>query len=90
MGGGCVRGFKIKMTVKAQSTVEFVFAMIIVLFLGFGLVKVMSWAGLDLAERRIAQDNSLFSGTSPDQQLSTTEFYRPKHMDAMYKGKIGQ
>jgi hypothetical protein len=44
---------------KAQSTIEFTFAMIAIMFLAYGMVMVFRWAGMDLAQRRYAQDTSL-------------------------------
>ena len=44
---------------KAQSTIEFTFAMIVILFLIYGMVQIFRWAGMDLAQRRFAQDNGL-------------------------------
>jgi len=47
------------MNTKAQSTLEFTFAVIAVMFLIYGMVQVFRWAGMDLANRRLAQDNSI-------------------------------
>jgi len=72
---------------KAQSTVEFTFAMIVVVFFIYGMVRVFFWVGMDLAQRRVAQDNSLTNGVNPQTQL-TPDFYRIQSMDAMYTGSI--
>ena len=45
--------------IRAQSTLEFTFAMIVVMFLVYGMVQVFRWAGMDLAQRRFVQDNSI-------------------------------
>jgi len=44
------------MTMKAQSTLEFVFAMIAAMFLLYGMVQVFRWVGMDMAQRRWASD----------------------------------
>ncbi len=44
---------------KAQSTIEFTFAMVAIMFLIYGMVMVFRWAGMDLANRRVAQDNAM-------------------------------
>lgn len=44
---------------KGQSTIEFTFAMIAVMFLMYGMVMVFRWAGMDLANRRFAQDSAI-------------------------------
>jgi hypothetical protein len=51
---------------KAQSTIEFTFAMIVVIFLIYGMIQVFRWAGMDLAQRRYAQDTALTNLTSFD------------------------
>jgi len=72
---------------KAQSTVEFTFAMVVVVFLIYGMVRVFFWVGMDLANRRVAQDNSLTDGINASVQLNP-DFYRIQSMDAMYTGSI--
>ena len=44
---------------KAQSTIEFTFAMVAIVFLIYGMVMVFRWAGMDLANRRVALDNTM-------------------------------
>ena len=75
------------MNTKAQSTIEFTFAMIVIVFLIYGMVRVFSWAGMDLAGRRLAQDNSLVSSPDPKVQLAP-DFYRVRSMDAIYNGSV--
>jgi hypothetical protein len=62
---------------KAQSTIEFTFAMIAIMFLIYGMVMVFRWAGMDLANRRVAQDSSLtlitLPGGDPAAQLNATD-----------------
>ena len=40
----------------AQVSIEFTFCMIIIVMLMYGIVKAFRWAGMDLAERRAAND----------------------------------
>jgi len=49
---------------KAQSTIEFTFAMVAIIFLIFGMLRVFRWAGMDLANRRVNQDLSLTGNIS--------------------------
>lgn len=56
---------------KAQSTIEFTFAMVAIMFLIYGMVIVFRWAGLDLANRRVSQDNSLTYSSDPLVQLNS-------------------
>jgi len=44
---------------QAQSTVEFTFAMIVIMFIIYGMVQVFRWTGMDLAQRRFSEDESL-------------------------------
>jgi len=70
-----------------QSTIEFAFAMIVVMFLIFGMVMVFRWAGMDLANRRYSQDSSLTSSSDPVKQLGATD--NPvMPIAAMYHGSI--
>ena len=75
---------------KAQSTIEFTFAVIVVMFLVYGMVRVFRWAGMDLANRRYVQDVSIknLDGTGdPASELnSDTDAFQP--MAAMYHGSI--
>ena len=48
----------------AQVTLEFTFSMILVLLLMYGVIRVMGWVALTLAERRVAHENSLTKQTS--------------------------
>ena len=50
---------RLRFKAKAQSTIEFTFAMIVIMFLIFGMVMVFRWAGMDLANRRVSQDSAL-------------------------------
>ena len=44
---------------KGQVVMEFIFSMVIVFLLVYALIRAFRWAGIDLAERREAYDNSL-------------------------------
>jgi len=44
---------------RAQVTLEFTFSMVLVLLLMYGVVRVMGWLSLTLAERRVAHEHSL-------------------------------
>jgi hypothetical protein len=76
---------------KAQSTIEFTFGVIVIMFLIYGMVRVFRWTGMDLAQRRWAQDNSITTtslvGGDPASQLNVTSDY-VQPMDAVYHGTI--
>ena len=74
---------------KAQSTIEFTLAMIVIVFIIYGMVRVFRWVGMDLAQRRFAQDSTLTNliGTDPSSELNP-DFYRYQSMDAIYNGSI--
>ena len=55
-----MRPFKHK---TAQVTLEFTFSMILVLLLMYGVIRVLTWASLTLAERRVAHEQSLTKRT---------------------------
>ena len=73
-----------------QSTIEFTFAVIVIMFLIYGMVQVFRWAGMDLAQRRYAQDNSLTTNPAsgdPASQLDVNgDLVLP--MAAVYHGSI--
>jgi len=74
---------------KAQSTIEFTFAMVVVMFLVYGMVQVFRWAGMDLAQRRYFQDSSITTNPAgdPASQLDfNADFVQP--MAAVYHGNI--
>jgi hypothetical protein len=73
----------------AQSTIEFTFAMIVIMFLVYGMVQVFRWAGMDLANRRYSQDVSLTTppGKDPATQLNAgDDLFLP--IAAVYHGRI--
>ena len=76
---------------KAQSTIEFTFAMIVIMFLVYGMVQVFRWTGMDLAQRRFAQDSSitttnLLNGDPAAQLNSDIDSVLP--LAAVYHGSI--
>lgn len=70
---------------KAQATVEFTFALIVIFFITYGLIKVFRWSGFDLAERRWAHETLLTSDVPTEQQLRP-DFYRSKRINSVYRG----
>lgn len=74
---------------KAQATIEFTFAVILVLLLLYGFIMVFRWVGLSYVERRQAQEGSLISSTKEEEQvMDRLDSYRPRHLQAVYKGNI--
>ncbi len=67
--------------VKGQSTLEFTFAMIAILFLLYGMIQVFRWVGIDMAQRQFEHRHTMGQGTSPDTQLNPS-FYRPSRLNA--------
>ena len=89
-----MRFFKTK---TAQVTLEFTFSMILVLLLMYGVIRVLTWSALTLAERRAVHEHSLTNRTdvenwkdiykdpSPLWQLEP-EFYATNKMGLVYTG----
>ncbi len=73
---------------QGQATIEFTFSMIVIIFLIYGMVQVFRWAGLDLAERRVAHDKLLTNESLTAEQQLNPEFYRGRKMDAVHHGDI--
>ena len=74
------RNDKISFDQYGQSIIEFCFAMVVVILLIYGLVMVIRWVGMDLADRRIAHDRVLISGGTPEEQVREN-FYRPRKIN---------
>jgi len=76
--------------IKAQSAIEFTFAMIAIMFLIYGMVRVFRWTGLDLAQRRFSQDASITtnpaSGDPASQLNSDMDSVMP--IAAVYRGNL--
>lgn len=53
-------------TTKAQVMLEFVFCMIILFLMMYGIVMVFRWVGLDLGQRQRAHDAQLVSEIDPN------------------------
>lgn len=69
-----------------QSAIEFTFAMMVTLILVFALLMVFRWVGLDLANRRFTHDDTLADDSlRPEQQLNP-DFYKPRKVDAAFRG----
>ena len=78
---------------------EFAFCMIVVFLMIYGIVMILRWTGMDLAERRRAHDVRLTvpiiqEYTSPgasDGPLYQVDpyFYSPMKMNAVWKGQTG-
>jgi hypothetical protein len=74
----------------AQSTIEFTFAVVGIMFLIYGMVMVFRWAGMDLANRRFMQENSIqnldSSGDPASELNSASDYFQP--ISAVYRGGI--
>jgi len=77
--------------IKAQSAIEFTFAMIAIMFLIYGMVRVFRWTGLDLAQRRYSQDSSITTtnlvGGDPASQLNS-DMDSVMPIAAVYRGNL--
>lgn len=73
-----------------QATVEFAFAMLIIVLILYGLIMVLRWAGLSYVESRSRQEASLVSSDKPEEQvgISNTVRARSRHLEAVYRGKL--
>jgi len=75
---------------KAQSTIEFTFAMIVIMLIIFGMMQIFRWSGMDLAQRRYLQDSTLTtldSSGDPASELNT-DIDSSVPMAATYHGSI--
>lgn len=77
---------------EGQTVIEYTFCMIIILLLIYGAVMALRWAGVSLAERRIAHEQTLgqdvgekwmYYNESPTKQLST-DFYKISGMNMVF------
>ncbi len=76
---------------KAQSTIEFTFAVVGTMFLIYGMVMIFRWAGMDLANRRYLQDTLITNldtatGDPASELNSDADYFQP--MSAVYHGSI--
>jgi len=88
LGNGYIRAIAGEMmkNTKAQSTVEFTFAMIAIIFLIYGMVQVFRWAGMDLANRRVAQDIAMTTPVPSSSPYSDGSLGNPA---AQLNGDVG-
>ena len=72
-----------------QVTIEFTFCLIIVTILMYGLVKAFRWAGMDLAERRLASETDLTFVINEDWDSTQTNTMGPSRQFVLnyYKTK---
>lgn len=71
---------------KGQSTIEFVFAMMVTMVLVVALFLVFHWAGMDFSNRRFTHDQVLSNDSlRPEQQL-IPDFYKPRKLDTAFRG----
>ena len=82
-----------------QVVLEFTFAMIIVMLMIYGAMKVFQWTGEDLARRRIAHDERLTNtqiirdyDDFPDGPAANIDpyFYDPAGFNAIWKGRVNR
>jgi len=76
---------------KAQSTIEFTFAVVGIMFFIYGMVMIFRWAGMDLANRRYIQDTVITNldtatGDPASELNSDADYFLP--MSAVYHGSI--
>lgn len=69
---------------RAQATLELTFVILVIIFLAYGLVQILRWAGLDLAARRWTHDQVILNGATTDEQLNP-DFYRPRRITAIFR-----
>ena len=76
-------------SVLGQSTIEFTFGIIVIMFLIYGMIQVFRWAGMDLAQRRYYQDTSILNigSGNPESELNADDDIVVP-MAAVYHGKI--
>lgn len=66
---------------SAQATIEFTFAMVIVVLLLIGMIQVVIWTGKDLADRRQAHETFLIQD-APGWQQTEPIFYHSSPIGA--------
>jgi hypothetical protein len=68
---------------RAQSTVEFTFGIIIFGLMVFGLVQSFRWVMLDLAERRVDHERILTNRDITTEAQLNPNFHRVRKIDAV-------
>lgn len=66
---------------QGQSTIEMTFVMVAICLLALGMVHIFRYVGMDLGERRWAQEESLTNSADVQEQLNPN-FYRAKRMNS--------
>jgi len=80
---------------RGQVIAEFVFCFVLVMLLFWGCIMVIRWAGVSMAERRIAHDSVLTSGVDdewkffPDSPLRQVDpdFFDGTKMNLIFDGR---
>ena len=65
---------------QGQVILEFTFCMVVLMLMIYGVFMVFAWTGKDLAERRRAHEDVLFSARQVDPY-----FYKPIKMNAIWQ-----
>lgn len=73
-----------KKKTQGQSTIEFTFAIIVLLLIIYGLIMVFRWVGLSFAEQRIKHEQQLKQDTTIERQLLNDADYQPRRLQAVY------
>ncbi len=69
-------------TKKAQSIIEFSFAMMVMMVMLYALIQSSRWVMMDLAERRYDHDGTLLRKGDASAQL-TPNFHKARTLDAV-------
>jgi len=77
---------------RAQSTLEFTFAMVMIIMLIIGMIRVFAWTGRDLVERRIAHEETLTrsvgGGYAAQLKQTTPRFYGSADVNATWESNM--
>ena len=80
---------------EGQVFIEFTFCFVVILLMLFSIIMVLRWAGVDLAQRRRAHDETIVRGSVPDGRTDARVpmrqmdpyFYNPVKMNAVWRGR---
>ncbi len=72
--------------IKGQGFLEFTFAMMVLMIMIYGLIRVFGWTGVDLTEGRLAHERTLTDGGLSSRQQINPEFYVPTPFNAIWTG----
>lgn len=64
-----MRKTRYEIRILGQVTLEFTFALIVIVLLVLGMIRVFQWGGKDLYQRRLAHETLLESNVPPLNQL---------------------